>query len=610
MADAKSDMARERQIRAEQVRILHTGALATFLASFFNAGLLVFVQREVIAPTVVYGWLAYILAVMAGRAGLVVWYRRASEADRVEQAERWERLYTVGTALAGLAWGAAGLLLYAPASPAHQAFLAFVIGGMAAGGAAVLFPSLPSAASYIALTLLPTAIPYVRADDVMHQAMGAMVLLYLLMLLGSAVRTNHNLRVAIGLRFENEDLVRGLRGEIDQRRQVEAVLRSSEEQLRHAQKMEAVGKLAGGVAHEFNNLLQVIRGYCFFLQDEAGPRSPMSRDIEAIQDTVDRASNLTSQLLAFSRRQVAMPRVLDLNAQIMEQYRMLKRLIGEDIVLDVQLEPRLGLIKADPTQVGQVLLNLVNNARDAMPKGGTLTISTGHRTLPESETPATSDTPPVPYVALMVTDTGAGIPPEILDRIFEPFFTTKEVGKGTGLGLSTVYGLVTQAGGQIRVQSQADKGSTFSVYWPRVSEEVAEPVSAVVPEPVPRASATVLLVEDDEAVRRQLRLALERQGYQVLEAGDGRQALHVAAGHVAPIHLLVTDMVMPNLGGRELAAQLTAARPALRTIYVSGFSAGVEDQVSLAGSAATYLKKPFTPDRLVRTAHALLRAES
>ncbi len=605
---------RQSVIYADRVEVLYRGSRDASLVSMLNSVLVAVVLHGVASMAVLVPWVGYIFTAAIGRMALSARYWRA--ADRKERAAAWGQRYIILSGLLGLGWGIGAVLFFPVESLVHQIFVIFVLAGMGAGAATYLSSIKLAFASFFIPLLLPIMVRLITIGDEAHLFMGIMGGLYMVALWATASRMYLTILTSLNLRHENRELIAylttakddadrlndDLKAEIAQRRQAEAALRESEEQLRHSQKMEAVGKLAGGVAHEFNNLLQVIRGYCFFLQDEAGPRDAIRRDVEAIQETVDRASNLTGQLLAFSRRHVTMPRVLDLNAQIMEQYRMLQRLIGEDITLDVQLEPRLGRIKADPAQVGQVLLNLVNNARDAMPKGGTLTIATANRPLPDAEPGAAA----VPYVALTVMDTGAGIPPEIVDRIFEPFFTTKEVGKGTGLGLSTVYGLVTQAGGQIRVHSQVGKGTTFTVFWPKVGEVESVPGDAPATAPVPRASATVLLVEDDEAVRRQLGLALERQGYRVLEAGDGRQALHVAAGHTAPIHLLVTDVVMPNIGGRELAGQLTAARPALRTIYVSGFPAGQEDERAMTGPAAAYLQKPFTPDRLVRTAHELL----
>ncbi|TAJ09134.1 MAG: hybrid sensor histidine kinase/response regulator, partial [Nitrospirae bacterium] len=345
---------RQQQVCAEQVRMLFSGVLVTFLSSTFIACLLAFVQREVVAPPTVYGWLAYILLVMTGRSFVAYLYWRAPDADRIAGARRWEVRFAAGGALTGLAWGAAGSLLYAADSSLHQVFLTFVVGGMAASGAAVLFPRLSVVVPYVVLTLVPTSVPFFLSDDAMHRTMGAMVILYMLILLASAIRTNRTLHIALGLRYDNEELIRKMQAEIEQRRQAESALKQSEEQLVQSQKMEAVGKLAGGIAHEFNNILQVIKGYCYFLMPELSKQEALRRDVEGIDESVDRAAGLTNQLLAFSRRQVSIPRILDLNAIIVEQHRMLDRLIGESIKLEVELAPDLPRVKADPAQIGQV----------------------------------------------------------------------------------------------------------------------------------------------------------------------------------------------------------------------------------------------------------------
>lgn len=603
---AHDQVLQEQQICAEQVRMLFSGVLVTFLASTFNACLLAFVQRDVIAPPIVYGWLAYLLLLMAGRSCMAYLYWHASEADRIDGARRWELRFAAGAALTGLAWGAAGSLLHAADALLHQVFLVFVVGGMAASGAAVLFPRLSVVVPYVVFTLVPTSIPYFMSDDVMHRTMGGMVILYMLILLASAIRTNRTLHIALGLRYDNEALVRNLRAEIAQRRQAEAALKQSEEQLRQSQKMEAIGQLAGGIAHEFNNLLQVIKGYCYFLLPGLAGQESLLKEVEGIERSADRAAALTSQLLAFSRRQVILPRVLDINAVVAEQHLMLDRLIGESIKLAVELTPDLPRVKADPAQIGQVLLNLVNNARDAMPTGGRLTITTAHLHLEGGTDDAYRGIPRGAYAKLTVGDTGCGMPPEVLDRIFEPFFTTKEVGEGTGLGLSMVYGLITQMGGYTRVASRLGQGSRFTILLPAVDQAVAES-SPEQPAAGPlTGTETILLAEDEPAVRQVVQAALRSKGYRVLEAEHGRAALTVCRNHGGPIHLAVVDLVMPELGGRDLVRALAPRYPNLKVLYMSGYT---DQPVELQESPAVrmaFLQKPFSSDLLLRTVQDLL----
>ena len=597
---------RERQVCAEQVRMLFSGVPATFLASAFNACLLAFVQWGVIAAPVVSGWLAYILLVMAGRSCVAYLYARAPEADRIDGARRWELRFAVGTALTGLAWGAAGSLLYAVDSSLHQVFLAFVVGGMAASGAAVLFPRLSVVVPYVVFALIPTSVPYFLSDDAMHRTMGAMVILYMLILLASAIRTNRTLHIALGLRYDNEGLIRSLRAEIDQRRQTEAALKQSEAQLLQSQKMEAVGKLTGGIAHEFNNILQVIKGYCYFLLPGLAQQEALRRDVEGIEQSADRAADLTKQLLAFSRRQVIMPRVLDLNAIIVEQHRMLDRLIGESIKLGVELAPDLPRVKADPAQIGQVVLNLVNNARDAMPTGGRLAIATARLILSEGAPGEYRGIPRGVYAMVTVRDTGCGMPPEIVERIFEPFFTTKEVGKGTGLGLSTVYGLIAQIGGYIRVASRPGQGTCFTILLPAVVQ-TTDDLGLEKPSDGPlTGSETILLAEDEPAVRQVLQTALRAKGYRVLEAENGQAALRLCQSHVGPVHLAVVDLVMPEMGGRDLVRHLIVRYPNLKVLYMSGYTDQPVDLQEQPDLIKAFLQKPFPPDVLLRAVRELL----
>ncbi|MEX2156437.1 MAG: response regulator [Gemmatimonadales bacterium] len=382
--------------------------------------------------------------------------------------------------------------------------------------------------------------------------------------------------------------------------------RKLQEQFRLVQKMEAVGRLAGGIAHDFNNLLTVITSYSEILLEDLAPQDPRRGDLEEIRKAAASAAGLTRQLLAFSRQQVLEPRVLDVNAVLASVEKLLKRLLGEDIDLVAALTPQLGAVKADPGQLEQVIVNLAVNARDAMPDGGKLTIETANVDMDEAYVRDHPLAKPGEYVMLAVSDTGVGMDEQTQRRIFEPFFTTKEAGKGTGLGLATVYGIVKQSGGFIWVYSELGHGTTFKIYLPRVDE----PVEAVTPPAAPKESLlsteTVLLVEDAAAVRAVTRQVLDRLGYTVLEAPNGKAALHLATKHHGPIHLLLTDVVMPELGGRQLAEQLTALRPELRVLYASGYTDDAVVRHGVLKPGIAYLQKPFTPEVLARKVREVL----
>ncbi|HXG12094.1 MAG TPA: PAS domain S-box protein [Gemmataceae bacterium] len=394
--------------------------------------------------------------------------------------------------------------------------------------------------------------------------------------------------------------------DLTEQKQTGEALRRTEEQFRQAQKMEAVGRLAGGVAHDFNNLLTVITGYCEVLLGKVPDDSPLRKPIEAIAKAGNRAATLTRQLLAFSRKQVLEPKIFDLNAVVTDMNKMFHRLIGEDITLKTVLDPRLHLVKADPSQLEQVLMNLVVNARDAMPEGGTLTIETHNVEVDDRYARAGSEIKPGSYVMLAVTDTGCGIDEKTKARIFEPFFTTKEVGKGTGLGLATVYGIVKQSGGHIEVESAPGRGTAFRIYLPQAGEAAPEPQAAPAPATAPRGHETVLLVEDEEGVRALAREVLQESGYTVLEAKDGDDALEITARHPGPIHLLLTDVVMPGMSGVALAQRLMAARSGLRVLYTSGYTDSALFRYGYQEGDADFLMKPFTRDALVRAVRDVL----
>lgn len=383
--------------------------------------------------------------------------------------------------------------------------------------------------------------------------------------------------------------------------------RHLEDQLRQAQKMEAFGQLAGGVAHDFNNLITIINGYSEFLLEDLPPTDPRRGCAAEIRGAGERAASLTAQLLTFSRKTIIEPKNIDLNELVAQVGKMLQRLIGEDITLTTELAPSLHWVMADQGQMEQVIMNLAVNARDAMPKGGRLTIATKNVEIRPDDRLVAAGRSPGPYVQLSVADTGTGMTETVKAKIFEPFFTTKGVGKGTGLGLATVYGIIQQAGGQIDVSTAIGVGTTFSILLPAVLDH-ATPPATFGPSSSIRGTETILLVEDELALRKFARLALEAQGYKVLEAEDGTTAIRIAGQQSDLIHLLVTDVVMPGMGGRDLAEVIRASLPAVRVIYMSGYTDDAIVRHGIVEATDAFLQKPFTPQGLARKVRATLDA--
>jgi two-component system, cell cycle sensor histidine kinase and response regulator CckA len=385
--------------------------------------------------------------------------------------------------------------------------------------------------------------------------------------------------------------------DLTERKRAEIALRRTEEQLRHVQKMEAIGVLAGGVAHDFNNLLSVILGYCWMMLGELPQDDPMRGDVAEIQAAGERGAALTRQLLAFSRHQVVERKVLNLNEVIKNIDGMLRRLIREDIHYGTRPAAELGQCMADSGQIEQIIMNLAVNAIDAMPEGGTLTIETANADLDDQYVVGRVGLRPGRYVVLAVSDTGIGMTKETQERIFEPFFTTKDKGKGTGLGLSTVFGIVEQSGASIHVYSEPGRGTSFKVYLPRID---AVPVSASEKVSVEAATGTetVLLVEDEDELRKVVVGILKRSGYNVLEGRNGDEALRTCGQHNGPIELLLTDVVMPKMNGRQLADRVVALRPQIKVLYMSGYTDGI--LVGELAAGAAFLQKPFTPSVLTR----------
>jgi two-component system cell cycle sensor histidine kinase/response regulator CckA len=397
--------------------------------------------------------------------------------------------------------------------------------------------------------------------------------------------------------------------EIAEHMKTEKSLRDTQEQLHHAQRLEAVGRLAGGIAHDFNNLLSIVLGYSMSIMAELAEDSALHADLAEIRRAGDRAAELTRQLLAFGRQQVLEPRVLDLNEVTLRMDRMMRRVLGEDIDIVTLPGKELWQTKLDPGQIEQVIVNLLINARDAMPHGGTLTLETNNQFFDADYAHAHVGASPGAHVVLAVSDTGAGMSRETQARAFEPFFTTKQKGKGTGLGLATVFGSVKQSGGHIWLYSEIGKGTTFKLCFPRCTDAITgasyEPVR-VEPQAVPRGTETILLVEDDAQLRNMARAILLRLGYRVLDAADGVEALKLIEQERGEIQLLLTDVVMPHMNGRELARRLADTRPLTKVLYMSGYTDNAIVHNGILDHGVAYLQKPLTPDALARKVRQVL----
>ena len=385
-----------------------------------------------------------------------------------------------------------------------------------------------------------------------------------------------------------------------------AALQESQEQLRQSQKLEGIGQLAGGIAHDFNNLLTIIGGFTSLAIKDLPLDSPIRSNLEEVKKAGDRASSLTRQLLAFSRKQVLQPEVLNLDSVVLEIEKMLRRVIGENIDLRAVLKPQLGNIKADPGQIEQIILNLVVNARDSMPHGGKLTIETDNVYLDEEYVSHHLGSQAGPHVMLAVTDTGHGMDQQTLSRIFEPFFTTKELGKGTGLGLSTVYGIVKQSGGNIWVYSEPGRGATFKIYLPRVDDAADEYKHTTQEAKLAEGSETILLVEDEEMLRKLARQTLKGYGYHILEASNGDEAIGISRQYEGEIQLLLTDVIMPGMNGRELSNRLLETRPKLRVLFMSGYTDDAIVHQGVLDESANFIQKPFPPESLAKKVREVL----
>ena len=520
-----------------------------------------------------------------------------------------------GALVTGLLWGLGGAAFYDTSAIASQLVLVFVIGDMVAGASGTLALHLPAFLAFTVSAVLPVAARMFAEGDTAHIAMGALAIVYGLAMTLIAAHSNRAVSEAFRLRFENQDLLARLSAaqvSLEQTNQTleqrvaerSAALERQTEAPPDAQRMESVGLLAGGVAHDFNNLLTVVMGNTELLLADTGPNPHERSRLGEIQTAANRGATLVSQLLAFSRRQVMVRRVLDLNIVVAEVRPSLDRLIGEHIELVVVTATEPLTVQADPTQLQQTIINLATNARDAMTGGGTLTIETGL----VDGTPAGTTLPPRPYVTLVVRDTGVGMDAATRRMAFDPFFTTKEVGKGTGLGLATVHGIVEQSGGHVLLESEPGQGSCFRVFLPSVvattsdaATRPAKPSGAVVAH-----RATILVAEDEPLVRAITARVLSRAGHTVIEAQDGEQALEIVRRHDSPIDLVISDVVMARLGGLELARRLAIERPGIPLLLVSGYNReempSPDDSLCRIG----FLRKPFTPSELLETVSTLL----
>jgi signal transduction histidine kinase/CheY-like chemotaxis protein len=596
-------------VQAEQIRTLYRQSLAIIAVNPLNAAIVAAVLWPWSDPKLLIGWVAAMAVVTILRAGLRGSYIRAHPS--IEQHGVWGRRLVYSALAAGLLWGLGGALFYDASAFVTQLVLVFVIGGMVAGASGTLALHVPAFVAFTASAILPVAARMAAEGDMPHVAMALLAVVYGVAMTLITAHTHRAVSEALLLRFENHELLAQLSAAqvsleatnqtLEQRvAERSAALERQAEALRDAQRMESVGLLAGGVAHDFNNLLTVVLGSVELLLSDARTAEEKSR-LREIQSAANRGATLVSQLLAFSRRQVMVRQVLDLNTVVTEVRPLLTRLIGEHIELVISLAARPLHVQADPTQLQQTIINLATNARDAMPDGGTLSITTE---LIEG-VPAGTAFPADCYVTLSVRDTGVGMDAATRRLAFDPFFTTKDVGKGTGLGLSSVYGIVEQSGGHVHVESAPGSGSCFRVFlpWVVVEKPEAADVRASTPPLSASHSATIVVVEDEELVRDVIARVLGRAGYTVIEAQDGEEALELLRRHEAQIDLVITDVVMAKMGGLELAGRIGGERSGLPILLMSGYNT---EELPEDDPTIGFLQKPFSPSELLQKVSTLL----
>jgi signal transduction histidine kinase/CheY-like chemotaxis protein len=609
------------EVRAEQIRTLYRQSVWVFVANPVNALIVSIVLHRWTSRWVHFGWVIAMVAVTIGRLLLRRAYLRRQ--PPMQEAGLWGARFAVGTMATGAAWGLGCALLFNPTETLNQPIITFALGGMIAGASGTLAAYLPAFIAFEMPALAALGGRMALEGDAAHMGFVALLLVYGVVMTMVSANTQRSLVEAFRLRFENDALLAQLtaaRGTLEEvNRTLEervaersAALERQSQALRDAQRMESVGMLAGGIAHDFNNLLTVVLANVSLLQSSRLNDQEL-QSVEEIRSSANRGASLVSQLLAFSRRQILKPQVLDLAKVVAEMEQFLRRLIGTRVELHVAIGPGTLPVKADPSQVQQVIINLATNACDAMPDGGRLTIETSG--FDRSEGPAGPPIPPGRYALLEVRDTGVGMDADTRRLAFDPFFTTKEVGRGTGLGLATVYGIVEQSGGSIFVDSEPGRGSSFSVYLPRASSEALAAARSASQEPgagaprlPPARRATILLAEDNAMVRDVTARLLRDAGHLVIVASDGEEALRQAREHRGTIDLLVTDLIMARRGGIELAKTLAPEQPNLRILFVSGFSwdRALPDLDPERG--VDFLQKPFAPEDLTRCVTKLLGA--
>jgi signal transduction histidine kinase/FixJ family two-component response regulator len=598
-------------VRSEQVRALYQQSPLVLWANVAISVLAASALWGSASHVLLAGWVTLMVAVALGRVLLRHSYRRAALA--AASPTLWARRFVVATFSAGALWGLGSLLFFDAKNPTSEILFAFAIGGMTAAAAGTWASHLPAFWGYSAASLGPLILRTLAVGDSAHWAMGAMLFAYGLGI-ERVARSNHgSLTRAFRLALENSELLANLslsRERLEEtNRTLEARVheRTAELErqslaLREAQRLESVGRLAGGIAHDFNNLLTIALTNVDVLKDTQKFDAIGAAAIEETLDAARRGADLTRQLLAFSRRQRLEPRVLDLNRVISDVQRLLQRIVGERVRATFALSPEPLLVLADPSQLEQVLVNLVSNARDAMPEGGTLRISS-ERT---EATPAAEKAPGI-WGLLRVEDSGVGMDADTQRQAFDPFFSTKGAGPGHGLGLATVHGIVQQSGGVVSVRSEPGIGTEFSVYLPlQAHAALPAPDPTDIAAPTPPRPATIVIAEDEPALRSGIARSLIRFGHTVLLASDGAQALTLARGHGAPIDLLITDVVMPNLGGADLARTLLAEQARTAILFISGYSWGEVLPPSDPQHRIAHLPKPFDTNALLRVVSELL----
>jgi signal transduction histidine kinase/CheY-like chemotaxis protein len=628
MAPGRPSSALNNPIFPLQVQVLYKRAPAAISSLGVMVPILVWVLWPSVDHARLLLWAGALGLITVGR--VAIWRLYRPTANDYATTRRALRLHVAGVAASALGLGSSALLLYVPDRFDAQLLVTLVVGGACAGAVASCSSYIPALYIYVAAALGPLVLRLALHGGSQQLSVGLLAMIYAAALLSFARSGHRAFTESARLRFHNIALVNELQAARDRLAQTNerleervrgrtaalheayrTLVRQLEERQRlqdrllESQKMEVIGQLTGGIAHDFNNLLSVITSYATFMREALPGDDPLQEDVAMIDQASQRAAWLTGQLLSFSRRQVRQVRVLDLNATLSNMDKILRRLIGAHISLVTKPDHTIGAIEADASQVEQVVMNLALNARDAMPRGGTLTMQTGTVEIAPSEERRPHGIPPGAYVVLTVRDTGSGMDRETQAHIFEPFFTTKGAKRGTGLGLATVHTIIAQSHGHITVESEVDCGTTFRVYLPRVetvrlASDIHHQVSGSL-----QGDETVLVVEDHDEVRKTISRALQSSGYQVLPAARGEEAVDICAAHEAEIHLLLTDLMLPGPNGVQLAELLTEQRPSLRVLYMSGHVDDESISIEELGQRP-FIAKPFAPrDLLLRVRETL-----